>query len=254
MQESTTLRKEVSVADMPAVKKRIGIVVPTLNQFKLCLEALASIQTEHIWTPYIIQNWKMNLCLAKSWSSGTQQAIDDGCDYIAIINDDILFAPYALDEMVDEFERSGDDVVLVSGCDVGAELPEPGIIYTMSCDERERSISEHPHFSAFMVKKDIFEKVGTFDENFIPAYFEDNDFHYRIITLGYKGVATTKAPFYHYGSATINGADTNPVPSFVFEGNRDYFVSKWGGTPGAETFKHPYNDETLTPKEWIKKR
>ena len=40
--------------------------------------------------------------------------------------------------------------------------------------------SPHPDFSCFMIHRDTYKKVGPFDEEYWPAYYEDNDYHVRI--------------------------------------------------------------------------
>jgi hypothetical protein len=69
--------------------------------------------------------------------------------------------------------------------------------------------------------------------------------HYRIILSGHKAGCTVSAPYYHFGSQT-----TKP-DSFhnTFKSNRDYYVSKWGGEPGKESFIRPFNDVAKTFKD-----
>ena len=115
--------------------------------------------------------------------------------------------------------------------------------------------SEHPDFSCFMVRWDFFDDVGTFDENFIPAYFEDNDMHYRIRLLGKLAISTSNAPYLHYGSVTQNGGDSPAVPGHLFDLNRDYMMQKWGSTDAWNIVNtHPYGNETLTPRDWMQIR
>lgn len=53
-----------------------------------------------------------------------------------------------------------------------------------------------------MTKKAVFDKIGGFDENFSPAYFEDNDLSWRYIFAGYKNFISKRSYFYHKGSVT----------------------------------------------------
>jgi hypothetical protein len=72
--------------------------------------------------------------------------------------------------------------------------------------------------------------------------------------LGYRAVTTTYASCVHYGSVTVS-IDPKHANS---QRSRDYYIKKWGGLPYShpvgddlkEKFTHPYNDATLTPKEW----
>ncbi len=49
-----------------------------------------------------------------------------------------------------------------------------------------------------------------------------------------------KAVYYHYGSATSKEVP-NVIRDNQFRDNHSYFVNKWGGEPGRETYKTPFN-------------
>lgn len=52
-------------------------------------------------------------------------------------------------------------------------------------------------------KKRIFEKLGGFDENFNPFYWEDFDLSYRALKSGYKIYFEKRALIHHQESSTI---------------------------------------------------
>lgn len=54
---------------------------------------------------------------------------------------------------------------------------------------------------AALYRRDIFDVIGLFDENFF-AYMEDVDISYRAKIYGYKCIYCPKAVVYHVGSAT----------------------------------------------------
>ena len=94
-----------------------------------------------------------------------------------------------------------------------------------------------------MLSRRCRDVVGPFDERFYPAYFEDNDYHYRIQLAGLRAVTYPPAMFYHYGSRTQNEATAVPlVPGSVFDENRRRYVQKWGGPPGQEQFRNPFGN------------
>jgi hypothetical protein len=132
----------------------------------------------------------------------------------------------------------------------------PGLISMVSAMEKEKvEEAPHPNFSAFMLGRAASEVIGEFDELFFPAYFEDNDFHYRMKLLELEAVVFPPAMFYHYGSRTQNEADASGpiVPGPMFEANRDKYSAKWGGAPREEKFEHPYNDEKKTLRSTAQK-
>ena len=104
-------------------------------------------------------------------------------------------------------------------------------------------------FSAFALDRATLAAVGTFDENFHPAYYEDNDYDYR---CRLKGVPINALPFggKHKISSTIYSK-----PSYfaenqrTFVSNHYYFLSKWGGEPYQERFATPF-DNGSDPASW----
>ena len=188
----------------------------------------------------------------KSVNFGVNDAWERGFDYALVCNNDILLHPEALWRLVEGFEKSHEELVgMVTCMDVRGEI-EPGKLAQMSAKAKEDCPeAKHPNFSAFMLSRQCWEDIGEFDELFAPAYFEDNDYHYRMQLDGIAAIVYPPALFYHYGSGTQNeGNETGQpiVPGPLFENNRASFVKKWGGVPAQETFKTPYNDSDKTIK------
>lgn len=234
---------------------KIGIVVPVLNNFHGFAELVESAKSENQLIWYVQPQHRNQVPLSAAWNKGVRDAIADGCEYIAILNDDILLSPKSLDNMTECFD---DETVLVSANNIHGHLDNSYDILNYTEQTKENSTSsEHPNYSCFMVKKDFFDKVGTFDENFNPAWYEDNDSHKRIMLCGYKAITTTYASCVHYGSVTSLLLPPEKRDSGT---SQAYYIRKWGGLPyshpvpddAKETFTHPYNDETLTAKDWVK--
>lgn len=223
----------------------VGIVIPTLINFKGLAECIASIQTNIPYKIYVIDNWNTPRSVAASWNEGADRAFNDGCEFVAILNDDIIMSEKCIDYMRD-YLLFHKECGLVSGTRVMSK----GELYNDS--RRVRIVKqEQPDFACFMIGQRCFDRVGRFDENFVPAYFEDNDYHYRCKVLGVPTVGLEFAPFFHHGSVTQNwnGKDSACEPK-QFRANRAYYSNKWGGFPGRESFTNPYNDQGLEPKEW----
>lgn len=95
--------------------------------------------------------------------------------------------------------------------------------------------------AAFGVTKHVLREVGWFDENFVPAYYEDNDFLWRC-KLANVEVVTLPADYRHDGSMTIK---SNPLFTTrnmkSFPSNGEYYRAKWGGYPGNEQYETPFS-------------
>lgn len=91
------------------------------------------------------------------------------------------------------------------------------------------------------------QKVGLFDENFYPAYYEDLDHFRRVQLSGAKAVGVPDFKFVHgeaphWGSATLKSDPGLEKKFAIFTSNlREYYIRKWGGEPGKEKFTRPYN-------------
>ena len=79
------------------------------------------------------------------------------------------------------------------------------------------TLSEHyPHFHTWAVGEGVINRVGLFDERFVPAFFEDSDFLRRVQTAGLPVRRLDVAPA-HDNSSTLHSN-----PKFQ-ERNQDTF-------------------------------
>ncbi|MBI5122683.1 glycosyltransferase [Candidatus Roizmanbacteria bacterium] len=83
--------------------------------------------------------------------------------------------------------------------------------------------------TALMIKKEIFEKVGGFDEKFF-LYFEEFDLCKRVRALGYKLYIYPDAKVMHkWGASTKKRSDIDKI----FRQSRFYYFKKHFGLPSA---------------------
>ena len=88
----------------------IALVVPVLKRFDLFTRLMASVDTEVY--PVIVPNYEDNIGVAAAWNYGMKKAIEAGCEYAVICNDDITFTPGSLDAMIDVLKNT--EALLVS--------------------------------------------------------------------------------------------------------------------------------------------
>jgi GT2 family glycosyltransferase len=192
----------------------------------------------------------------KSVNFGVNDAWTRGCDMALVCNNDIVMHPEAILRLAEGFVkvRTSLDVGLITCMNVRREVDEKKIEpknvgALLARDKEGLGVTPHPDFSAFALSRRCWKEVGEFDEIFAPAYFEDNDYHYRIKLAGMDAITYPPAMFYHYGSRTLEEASENgkrTVTSEAFNRNRAMYGMKWGGRPGGETYTTPY-DEAMTP-------
>lgn len=191
---------------------------------------------------FVHRRYEKNIGAAGAWNWGIADGFEKGARYVLVLNNDILLHPHCIDRLIDRIECG--DIALATALDLRDELATADDVFRVPSEAKIAvPESEHPNFSAFLVSRHCWEMVGPFDEKFYPAYFEDNDYHYRILMAGLRAINYPPAMFYHYGSRTQNEACAAPlVPSSLFDENRRRYVEKWGGPPGYERFRHPFGD------------
>lgn len=239
---------------------KVAIICAILNNFEEFTELVASAKTSENELKFYVQlQNRHQVPLAKAWNNGIAQAISDGCEFIIVSNDDVLFAPFTIDEMVKQASslltnfnpESGIEPVLFAPLDVAETFDDP-LEILWSKKSTEFKFQEKELFSCFMITPRTVELVGTFDENFDPAWFEDNCYHRRINILGYD-VFKFNIPYIHRGSTSTKKL-TRPLNS---RKSQEYYTAKWGSCNRSieldgEQFKdHPYNRPDLTPRDWI---
>lgn len=107
--------------------------------------------------------------------------------------------------------------------------------------------------SAFGVSRSAIKRAGFFDENFSPAYCEDNDWTRRCNLTGvkWKDIEPGSKSF-HTVSATINSnVAYHEQNRFTYPENVNYYRMKWGGGiyDDDETYSTPFN-KGGHPSDW----
>jgi len=205
-----------------------GIGIPTINRYDLLLPALHFYAKSDFTTTDIhiidngdqgikndygnnvnIYNYKdQNLSVAGSWNRLCQMIFAKH-EYALILNDDIYLGrkDYEIQMLLDQTHNP----------------------FYLSMFE----------WSVFIIRKKTFISVGMFDEEFHPAYYEDNDYLYR---MKMKNISPYKIPFLNpiiYKNS--QSAERDPKVFTYAKINKARYVSKWGGLPNDEKFKTAYN-------------
>jgi len=139
-----------------------------------------------------------------------------GAEYTIIANDDVIPDPHSIEALV------------------GAAILEPDVAMWNGSGHSGNS------YSFFLLTQWAYAQVGPFDEGFKPAYFEDNDFDYRLIHIHLLTRREVPlATFQHVGSATVKSMTPTQQNEqhLLFRKNRRRYVLKWGGEPAHETYK-----------------
>ncbi len=221
-----------TIASIRASKNMAGESADDFNLLLVKNFSLPKYEDELRKLGTVVDNPKGNNVPA-SWNLGIRKAIEDGARHILVANNDLLFHPLCLFNLL-KFSNTHPEFALWTA----AEYSSQRNLKTAVLDE---NFDEHPHFSCFMISPDTIERLkfmeqgtkepfpGLFDETFEMAYLEDNDYHQRLLRAHLRTAKTGSALFYHYGSRTIKvDTELDIQNGLSYERNRQYFISKWG--------------------------
>lgn len=202
----------------------VTLGVNCLKYTRRCIETLRT-RAKHVTFIYIdngskpenveeIKKWKKNnqnideflihfnghnLGVAPGWNQGIRYGIANGFTKIMIVNNDIAFGEHTIDGLFESFKilkQSHPETVMVTAAN---RTKNPADLATV---KPEAKFQEHPDFSCFMIEPSFVEKIGFICEDYKPAFFEDNDTHWRILLSGYKAFSSNLAPYSHIASRT----------------------------------------------------
>lgn len=146
------------------------------------------------------------------------------CDWIALINPDAFPEPDWLAQFVNAAQRRSEFSYFAS-MTIMANSPEyldgtgdvyhiSGIGWRRGYDREVKStriVEEEvfaPCAAAAMYRRDAWEEVGGFDEDFF-CYFEDIDLAFRMRLMGHRCLFVPSAIAYHVGSVTSGGQQSD---------------------------------------------
>jgi len=185
----------------------------------------------------IIHN-KKNIGFLKSCNKGAKVAQGR---YLLFLNNDTIPQKNWLENLVEIFEKHenvgavGAKLIYPDGIlqEAGAIIfnDGSGYNYGRSNDPNQYEYDyvrevDYCSGACLVVKKDVFEKIGCFDERFSPAYYEDTDLCFSIRKLGYKVMYQPKSKIIHFEGASC-GKDLSSGVKRYQEINKIKFVEKW---------------------------
>jgi GT2 family glycosyltransferase len=215
------------------MKNKFAIGIPTLNRADLLIPSLEAYAKDFDGIKiYIVDNGNQielfnwlnqvdnpnhevvfpseNLGVAKSWNT-LLDSIYKEHEYALILNDDIYLGLHK-NYIENLIERYQSQVLLTNPID----------------------------WCVFLMPKSTYIEHGKFDEQFYPAYCEDNDYVYRLKLKGQKVFKTPDLiPKVHRASMTLERDYTLQT---AYHENKEKYIEKWGGAPDFELFKKPYNN------------
>jgi glycosyltransferase involved in cell wall biosynthesis len=206
---------------------KLIIGIPTLNRADLLNEALIKYFEDFENTEiFIVDNGNQsiitreekfaiyrpteNLGVAKSWNHIMDYADKVDATHVLMLNDDIYLG-----------------------------RTEHGIKLLISTNSNADFINSMQNWCSFILTVDMWKKAGKFDEEFFPAYFEDNSFDHKMsLVKAQKSWTSFLDPVVYRNSMTIA---KDPALNNRFEHNRQLYIRMWGGIPTEEKYVTKFN-------------
>ena len=107
--------------------------------------------------------------------------------------------------------------------------------------------------ASVMIRKDLWDKIGGFDERFAPAYYEDTDLAFSVRAHGYKVMYQPLSVVVHFEGIS-NGKDITSGQKAYQAVNREKFYEKWKDTLEKENFPNGENVFLAKDRGQLKKQ
>lgn len=164
-----------------------------------------------------------NVGVSYGWNVGLEGILrrDEHC---LVVNNDVILPPWFYRELL-SYDVPFVTGVSVDNMDAIKEVP------------MRVPLVGHPDFSAFLIRRDAWNKIGPFDVG-MKFYAQDCDYHVRACQAGIT-LKAASLPFYHERSSTLNLASSEEREEIQLQANRDreYFLRKYGFSVGSEEYQ-----------------
>ena len=190
----------------------------------------------------LIEN-KTNVGVARGWNQGirTVNPVND----IVVLNSDILVEEGWLAKL--NKVAYSDLTIGVVGCRIKGHKNHNGYLLHTGAFIKRDGMGEENEWglplrdygqcqvnkeaqivvgACMYIKREMLDKVGLFDEQYTPAYFEDSDMCLKISSAGYKVFYCGEVTLLHEHGATSRANNINAAS--LLSVNRVKFAKKWG--------------------------
>lgn len=192
-----------------------------------------------------------NLGYSKGNNIGIKSVIDKDYEYIALLNNDILFIPNWLENTISVFSENKRLGMISPRIQTGKKITSNNYLNKyqnfLKKFKGKYSYSIEPLFCCVFIKKDVIKNIGLMDEAYTPAFWEDCDYCFRAMYKGYSLARSNISFVFHNHSTT-----SKLVSSEIFERNKEYFFKKH--PLGKWVWEHKRTNVIKDIKNYIKEK
>lgn len=182
-----------------------------------------------------------NLGFSCANNIGIKKALDDGCNYILMLNNDTVIENNMIEEMLDISLKNHGSVVSPkiyyydnkhiiwsAGGNINWVKGLPIQYGIDKVDSNEFSYEREVQFATgccILIPKGVIEKIGLLSDKYF-LYYEDTDYSIRMINGGVKIIYAPNAKMYHKVSASTGGSKSKLLIYYMTR-NRLLFNKKF---------------------------
>jgi GT2 family glycosyltransferase len=186
-----------------------------------------------------------NLGYAGGNNVGIRYALEQGAEYICILNNDVTVTPDFLAPLLAVLHQHP-DVGVVTPTIAGVKTPDrvwtlganidwrAGEVRRLYTDESVSAVQDIDPFevdvapgSAELIRQEVFKTAGLLDETFF-LYYEESDWCLAVRRAGHRILAVPASVVLHAASSTLG--QTSPIIDYYMLRNRLRFISRqWSG-------------------------
>ena len=182
-----------------------------------------------------------NMGFSRGNNLGIRYALEKFADYVFILNNDTLIEKTTLSSLISAMENApsiGIASPIIFNADSTTLWFAGGLIHwqKMKTEHLHQTQSEIPYSTeyisgcAMFVKKDVFKKIGLFDERFF-LYYEDADFSFRAKKAGFDLFMIPSSHIKHFEQSSV----TNKLKTYwlvlsgllFFRSNSSFLNKLW---------------------------
>lgn len=269
------------------LKHRIPVLMPVFNNVEYTKKAVASLvkhtdnnlfelliidngstdETPQFLKSLVDRNNQMFRVLTLPKNLGFGGGLNRGLDlissfkweYAVIANNDLLFTPKWLKQMLETMTTAPVDKVGIVGPMSNFAGGSQGMAANYrTVDDLDKFSDMHHQMNKgkwheagvvvgllMLFRRQFYDEVGFFDERFFPGTWEENDWELRGAIKGWKYVVDRSTFIHHYGSKTIQTTEESKDQRKNFVTNKQRFRDKWCGVDS------PW--ETLAKSRYLKR-
>ncbi|AMR32931.1 hypothetical protein A0256_16650 [Mucilaginibacter sp. PAMC 26640] len=181
-----------------------------------------------------------NFGVAKGNNQGIELALNDNCDFVLLLNNDIEFDDHLLIERMIVHALKNNELIIIPKIFYfdtrtiwmagGKLLKSKAIVEHVGVDEQDGpKFNKVQYFdyapTCFMLLgRRVFDEVGLMDERYF-VYYDDTDFILRAVNAGFKILYLPNLEIFHKVSSSTGGG-VSLFSIYYLNRNRIYFIMK----------------------------